>query len=393
MNKINKKILRVLYIAPVNIFKTGVADYALEFKKCMEHNHFDLKISFENPFRPKVHYSIFDLFGIYKEVCSLNQEYDLIHAEMSSSSYLEFWYLYFYMKKFPNIPIVLTIHDSPYLCLNPFHIFFFKNYRKLLPFRIFRKILDILIGYRLEREIVRKTKFIFVTTKGGLKKFKRRLKIDYVDYIPYLSFEQNSKCQNTKSNYLIIILFFGFIRKGKGVDILIDAFYRLLLYNTELRRKAKLILCGGYNEKDSYFQKIRKKIKILNLSKNVEITGYLKNEHILAHLKEATCVVLPYFSKSTYSSSGALIRALEVGSAVIVSNTPMLTEFIKDGYNGLVFKEGDTIDLYSKLLILIENEELRKKFSKNSIDYIYNFHNNKLISKKVIQKYMEILNL
>ncbi len=393
MYKLNKKPLKVLYIFPTESKRTGVANYAIEFKKCLESYFKDLEINMENPFYFQTNYSILDLLKIKKEVHLLKENYDLIHAEMSSSSYAEFWYLYFVIKKFQKIPVVITVHDSPYLCLNPFHIFFFENYSNFLLFRFLRKALDFLIGYRLERKMIRKIKFIFVTTKIGSKKFKQRFKISKVDHLPHLPLFGEGKIQERnfedKEN-IINILFFGFIRKGKGIEILIDAFHKLLMYE-EFRNTTKLILCGGYNENSRYYQDIKRKIKKFGLAKNIEITGYLGNDSLMNLLRKVACCIFPYLSKSTYSSSGALIRALEVGSPVIVSDIPMLTEYVKDGYNGVIFKENDSEDLYAKLLILIRDKQLREKLSRNAIEYIKKNHNSQIIAEKVIRKYTEIL--
>lgn len=383
----DKNTIKILYIAPSASSKTGVADYALKFKEILN-QYSKSKIIMENPFNFQTNYSFFDIFKIRKSVCRLDNTYDLIHAEMSSSSYAEFWYLYFSLKKFRAIPIAITIHDSPYICYNPFHIFFSQNYQNFFFLRLFRKFLDVSIGYFLEKAIIKNTKLSFVTTKVGAIKFKQRFKkINFVYHLPHLAFNETPLVATIEKpkNY---ILFFGFLRKNKGVDILIDAFNKLLAENDILSKNLKLILCGGYNENDTYFANIKEQILALDLINKIKITGYVERDYLQGLFESSICTVLPYYSKKTYSSSGALIRVLEAGSPAIVSDIPMLTEYIEDGYNGLVFKENDSEDLCSKILTLVKDHQLRRKLSQNATVYIKTMHNNKFIARKVLRSYI-----
>ena len=56
----------------------------------------------------------------------------------------------------------------------------------------------------------------------------------------------------------------------------VDVFYKLLAKSDRLKENTKLIICGGYKGRDRYFQQIKKKISERNLSKNIEITGYIE---------------------------------------------------------------------------------------------------------------------
>ena len=162
----------VLYIAPLERERTGVAGYSELFEAIICNMVKKENITFVR--LQETNNNVLSLKSIREavEISSINP--DLIHAEMSSSTYFEFWYTYFFSKRFEGVPLVLTIHDSPFICLNPFHGFFPKGYRRYTALKMLRKSLDLILGGFAERYLVKRASKIFVTTRGGLEKFKKR---------------------------------------------------------------------------------------------------------------------------------------------------------------------------------------------------------------------------
>lgn len=62
----------------------------------------------------------------------------------------------------------------------------------------------------------------------------------------------------------------------------------------------------------------------------------------------------------------ALLEAMAIERPVVVSDIPTFRDFIIDGINGLFFKNKNIEDVVEKVLLLIKNNELRKKISLNS---------------------------
>jgi len=383
----SKNDLKILYVTPSSIRDTGVAAYALKFKEHIEKaDLYNVKMEF---CLLGIHINFFrELIHLRKGIPDLSKDFHLIHAELSSSSQKEFWILYFLINRYPSIPVIITVHDAPYLCLNPFYINWLKKYNNFLPIKVLRKMLEIGVGYWVERKIMKKTRVVFATTRCGAKEIKKRFpQMKNIFYLPHISFyEKEFKENDEKDEY---ILFFGFIRKGKGLEILIEAFQRLILQNGF--NQLRLVICGGY-KRDHYYHYILKKIKDLNLEKKVVITNFVDEKEVIHLLNKSLCCVFPYENKKTISSSGAVIRALSAGCPIVISNISMLTEYVKNGQNGLVFQENNSEDLYCKLLTLLKDKQLRENLSKNAIEYIKKKHNNHVIAEKVIQMYNEVLN-
>jgi len=75
---------------------------------------------------------------------------------------------------------------------------------------------------------------------------------------------------------------------------------------------------------------------------------------------------------SKYEGLGlVLLEAMSSKTPIIASNSSAIPELIKNNYNGFLFKEGDYKDLAKKMKY-IENKNLRKKFSRNSVKFLNN---------------------
>lgn len=122
----------------------------------------------------------------------------------------------------------------------------------------------------------------------------------------------------------------------------------------------KVILAGGGSLKDE----LKKKSKGLN----VEFIGHQKE--LEKFYKVAKILVLP--SKSE-GFSNVLVESMFFSVARLSSKTAGGLELIKDNENGLLFEIGDEKDLANKLEKLINDDNLREKLAKNSLNEAKNF--------------------
>lgn len=168
-----------------------------------------------------------------------------------------------------------------------------------------------------------------------------------------------------------VVLFFGQIKDVKGLDLLLDAMPAVLSVHPEL-----ILLIAGKPWK-SDFKEYEARIISLGLGANcISHIGYVPDEKVPLYYSAADMVVLPY--RRIYQS-GVVLMAMSYGKAVLVSDLPGMTEIVNDGQNGLVFRQGDGLDLveklsagfsdYSKLYVLAKNgfEHVRTHFDWNLI--------------------------
>jgi len=121
------------------------------------------------------------------------------------------------------------------------------------------------------------------------------------------------------------ILFFGFIRKYKGLDLLLDS----MSDDKIIDRKIKLIVAGEFYENEKYY---RDKINNLNLSDSVYIYDYyIENNEVNNYFCAADLVVQPYLSAT---QSGISMIAFYFNKPVLATNVGGLSEYIINDQNG-----------------------------------------------------------
>ena len=122
------------------------------------------------------------------------------------------------------------------------------------------------------------------------------------------------------------LLFFGFIRAYKGLDLLLDAFADKRLRNYSL----KLIIAGEFYEDEQLYIE---KIKALGIEPDVELrTNFIPDSDVSAYFCAADIIVQPY---KTASQSGVTQIAYHFEKTMLVTDVGGLAEIVphkKAGY-------------------------------------------------------------
>ena len=123
-----------------------------------------------------------------------------------------------------------------------------------------------------------------------------------------------------------VLLFFGYVRKYKGVDLLVQA-----LAHVPQDLKVSLLIAGEFYEPVEVYQTLVKK---LGLSEQVRILNRYIGEPEWPDLFAASdALVLPYRSAS---QSMSIALAYGFGKPVIVSRVGGLAEAVEEGRTGLI---------------------------------------------------------
>jgi glycosyltransferase involved in cell wall biosynthesis len=123
-----------------------------------------------------------------------------------------------------------------------------------------------------------------------------------------------------------LLLFCGFIRPYKGLDILLDALPAVLA-----ERSIHLLVAGEIWGSDRPYHE---QITRLDLKESVTLLNrYLTNGELAACLARAEVVVLPYRSAT---QSGIIQAAFGQGKPVITTNVGGLAEAVENGRTGLI---------------------------------------------------------
>jgi glycosyltransferase involved in cell wall biosynthesis len=136
------------------------------------------------------------------------------------------------------------------------------------------------------------------------------------------------------------ILFFGKVRKYKGLDVLLAAMPKVLS-----KVDCRLIVAGEFYDSIEKYQQL---IRRYDLESHVHIDNrYVPNEEVAGIFEGADVLVLPYVSAS---QSGVVRIALSNGLPVIASRTGGLSESVLDNVNGLLFPAGDSDALADRIV-------------------------------------------
>jgi D-inositol-3-phosphate glycosyltransferase len=127
------------------------------------------------------------------------------------------------------------------------------------------------------------------------------------------------------------MLFFGFIRNYKGLDILLSALPKVLA-----KVECKLIIAGEFYEPVGPYLR---KIQSLGLQEYVEVYNrYIPNEEIKSFFDRADVLIMPYRSAT---QSGIVRMAQGQSLPIIASQTGGLAEAVRENENGLLCPPGD----------------------------------------------------
>lgn len=124
-----------------------------------------------------------------------------------------------------------------------------------------------------------------------------------------------------------VILFFGIIRKYKGLDILLEAMADDRIKNSAV----KLLVAGEYYDDASIYEEI---IERHNLNDSVRLDAeFIPNDRVKDYFCAADIVVQPYRSAT---QSGISQMAYHFEKPMIVTNVGGLPEIVPDGEAGYV---------------------------------------------------------
>jgi D-inositol-3-phosphate glycosyltransferase len=145
------------------------------------------------------------------------------------------------------------------------------------------------------------------------------IKINRVDALKSLDLDP-------ENSYL---LFFGFIRAYKGLDLLIEAFADKRLRN----RKLKLLIAGEFYEDDSPYREL---IKKFNLENDIIFHDhFIRDSDVALYFSVADLVVQPYRSAT---QSGVTQIAFHFEKPMLVTDVGGLREIVPHGKCGYVVK-------------------------------------------------------
>ena len=157
-----------------------------------------------------------------------------------------------------------------------------------------------------------------------------------------------------------VVLFFGYVRRYKGLDILLDAIARA-------RRELDLTLMvvGEFYDDETRYRRL---IAELGLTESVRIvSGYVPNDEVARYFSASDVVALPYLSAT---QSGIAQIAYNFNTPVIATRVGGLAEVIEEGQTGYVVPPADPEALARALVRLFrEGREFAQTIERTKLSY------------------------
>lgn len=170
------------------------------------------------------------------------------------------------------------------------------------------------------------------------------------------------------------LLFFGQIKKVKGLDILLNSL-------SNLPSHIKLIIAGRPHKDDMiHYNEIIDKQGISE--QVIKVIRFIEDSEREFLFNYCDATVLPY--KKIFQS-GVLLLAMSHGSVVIASDLEPNKEVITNMKDGILFETENSIDLAKKILELFENKKIKSKISEQAILTMKSHYNWDIIGKDYIK--------
>lgn len=177
----------------------------------------------------------------------------------------------------------------------------------------------------------------------------------------------------------MVVLFLGSLFPIKGPDILLRAVPAII----KKENCVKFVFAGG-GDSQQYINMARD----LGISNYVRFPGYLNQNEKLAYLQASEIFVLP---SRMECFPLVCLEAMASGLPVIASNVGGIPDAIKDNENGLLIHPGDHQVLSNSILLLLNDDQLRKDLGEKG-RITANFYSWAAIAEETVNVYWRLIN-
>ena len=212
----------------------------------------------------------------------------------------------------------------------------------------FYNLVDIVLcpsiyGLKTLRKYGLKAKALVLSNGIELSKFSPNLNHEQFDA------EFGLKEENRK------ILYVGRLMEEKGLDVLLNAYS---IVNAKMPNTNLIIVGKGHLRAN-----LEEGADKLGLE-NVVFTGFISDSLVRQAYASSDLFVLPSYAEI---QPLVLLEALAMGLPAIGTRVGGVPEMIVDGKNGYVLKPGDHEGMAEKIITILNDDTLRKEFSRNGL--------------------------
>lgn len=342
---------------------------AIDLKKNNDNLNFDVVNLFNtdekhiNKFKKIVNY-----IYSYQQIKTLieKKNIDIIHMQWIIFSPLDYCYLKNIKKKY-KCKLILTVHD-------------------ILPFN--RKFYD----YRFHKKIYALADYIIIQTEHNIERFDelfpdnnaKKIMIPHGHYLEYGEVVDSKYAReklNIENNKLIL-LFFGQIKKVKGLGVLLEAFASVCEQYSDIM----LVIAGNVWKDD--FSQYDDLIERLGIRHKVKTDiKFIPDEEVKYYFSASDLSVLPYLD---VYQSGVVQLAYAHHKPAIATNLEAFTDVIIDEQTGFICRVNDALSLADTIVKALEAKDQLPYMAEAGYEYISKKFSWDMIADKINNVYCSL---
>jgi len=209
--------------------------------------------------------------------------------------------------------------------------------------------------------------------------------VPHGNYTPFINIQddkEKSRKQLGIPNNKKVLLFFGMIKKVKGLEVLLQALKNVIKENPDV-----LLVIAGKPWENNFttYQRIIDENNLANYC--LLHTKFIPHADVEHYYCAADLVVLPY--KKIYQS-GVLMMTLSYGKPALVSDLPPLKEVVTDMENAFLFETENSTSLAKKINLILLDPEKLEQVRKNGEDLINTKYDWNEIGRQTKQAYQSL---
>lgn len=298
-------------------------------------------------------------------VLRMLKQYDVLHTQWIIFSPMD----YYFLKKAKNKgkKLVITIHD-------------------ILPFN--QKFYD----YRYHKKIYALADEIIVQAPDNVQRFhelfpENTVPVTMIPHGHFLKYAVNKEQAASRERLDIgkdrfVYLFFGQIKQVKGVDVLLQAYAKLLQEHPKLKDKVQMVIAGSVWKTD--FGKCEEIIDREGLLGYLKLDiRYIPDEEVDDYYSAADICVLPY--REVYQS-GVIQLTYAHYKPAIVTRIPAFMDIVDDS-RGILCEPDDTESLAEALYQAYTSREKLYGMAERGYRYIEENYDWNEIGRQVAELY------
>lgn len=272
-----------------------------------------------------------------------------------------------------GIPFFLEVNYTSYTPIFRQRTRFIKPFERWIEHIVFKKADGIIVvsTYLKEHLLslgINGDKIIVLSNAADPSKFNPDLKAD--------NLKKQLKLKKRK-----VVGFVGYFYTWHGIEFFLDTYKYV---NKNVGGVVYLLVGDG-----PIYKKISEMVTQRKLHEKILLVGSVDHEEIPKYITLFDVAVMPH--SNNYGSPMKVLEYMAMGKAVVAPRLGPLEDVIQDGMNGLLFDPEDEEDLINKILIAVNNDEIRidiGKAARLSILEKHNWHKN---AQEILNLYNRVL--